>query len=1185
MAVTAATRNSIIQLVVTAYNAAPGTALLTELVEAVDGGASLADIATTLTTSATFKAIYPTFQTATEFATEFLGNLVPEASADALAEGISVVESVLNGGGTRADVVLQAAAYLAAVSESDASFGSSAALFNNKVEVATYHTVTLELDSESIATLQSTLATVTSSDDSVTAAKAAADATANPPATGQTFTLTTGLDTVTGGAGDDTINALTTTMTIGDNINGGEGVDTIGLTSVLSGNASASGFTISNVESLSINLIDGDATAADTLTLNMINASVDGVSITGTSATTLSDTVSLTNLALGTDISLTGVADAAVTVGFASATGSSDSMNLNLSGVTSTAAGDTVITAAGIETVNIDVATASVIGNLVTANAATYNITGAGNLTFKSTLGTSVKTLSAASATGKLVVTTGNTADAGGAVDAADLTVNTGSGNDTVNVSASDDTDELAVNTGAGDDSLTIGDSFNNSSATTVGDVFAGGDGTDTITVDADIVDTTAGDSADTNDAAWTGAAAASTFSGMSGFEILALDDLDNSSAADTVTVAAISADINTVHVLDATAESLTVNFAAGSSTVGIKGAISATDTLTVTAAGTGTSDSLTIANAKTAGDIGSATSVIATTGFETVTLNTGSYSTAAAQNVNTLSVGATGVLNITGSNGLTTAGAITAKTINAADAGAITMGAATTATTVSTGSKADTIVTGNSATTVNAGAGDDSITGGTGADTLNGDAGDDTITGSGGNDTLAGGDGDDTITGGAGNDTITGGEGDDTITTAAGNDNVDGGAGDDTITVAGNLAYEDTIAGGEGTDTLVISATVTSIAQTANVSGIEVINTSASQDLSYFAGTGYTTVQLGAVTAGITKAAAGTDLLLTGVLSGASSLALATATGTSDSLTITSKSATGLTQTSALTVAGFETLNLVGSDTTVASTDVNTVILTAANATTINVTGNQGVTLAGSTAALVTTFDASGVTAGTVTYTTLNTTIGTDITIKGGAGDDTLTGDNDTNDTIHGGAGDDTISAGNGTNVLVGDAGDDSLTGGTGTDTIDGGAGADTLVYSGGSDTATGGAGSDTFDVNSLGTTSAHLNITDIADTDVIDIAGIVNGVVTLTAAQLDAREISLGSSATLAQYIGAAAAGDGSGTSILSWFDFGTDTYLVVDNTAGAAFAATDGIIKLTGVVDLSDSAVAAGVLTLDI
>jgi S-layer protein len=183
----------------------------------------------------------------------------------------------------------------------------------------------------------------------------------------------------------------------------------------------------------------------------------------------------------------------------------------------------------------------------------------------------------------------------------------------------------------------------------------------------------------------------------------------------------------------------------------------------------------------------------------------------------------------------------------------------------------------------------------------------------------------------------------------------------------------------------------------------------------------------------------------------------------------------------------------------------VNTVILTAANATTINVSGNQGISLGVSTAAKVTTFDASAVTAGAVTYTTLNTTIGTDITIKGGAGADILAGHNNTNDTIHGGAGNDVITAGNGTNVLAGDAGDDRLTGGTGSDTMDGGAGADRLAYSGGSDTATGGAGADTFNVDALGTTTAHLNITDIADGDIIDLTDVA-GVLTLTAAQVAA-------------------------------------------------------------------------------
>jgi S-layer protein len=1151
--------------------------LNTLIAKSVDG-ATLQDLADYIATTDAFTAEYPATQTAREFASEMFGKLITGGtlSAELTTAVVDILEGLLIAGTTKAEGFVAVIDFLSNSANVDhPDLGDIAQAFQNRADAAEYFSITKELGDSTDAELAAAIASVTSAAATLTAANAAADATVAAAAVvpGQTLTLTTGLDNVTGGAGDDTIAALTSTMTIGDTINGGEGSDTIALTSVLSAADSASGFTVSNVENLSVNLIDG-AAGAHVLTLNMINAAVDAVSVTGSSTTTAADTVSLTNLALGTDLALTGAADLAVTAAYAGATGAADSMNLSLSGVTSTAAGDTVITAAGIETVNIDVASTSVIGNLVTANATTYNITGAGNLSSRSDIAASVRTIDGSAATGKLVLDTGVTTEKANpaAVDVVDLTITTGSGNDTVDVSNATAGTELAINLGAGDDSLTIADAITNAGTTTAGDVYAGGDGTDTLVADVDIVDAAAG---------WTGAAAASTISGISGFEILALDDLDGAAGADVVNVAAVSADITTVHMLDATANSLTLNFAAGTSTVGIKGAVSAGDTLTVTAAGTGTTDSLTIANARTAGNIGSATSAIATTGFETVTLNTGSYATAAAQNVNTLSVGATGTLTITGSNGLTTAGAITAKTIDASASGAVIMGAATTATTVTTGAKADTILTGNTATTVNGGDGVDTITGGTGADTLNGDGGNDIIVGGGGADTLNGGAGNDTITGGAANDTITGGDGNDTITTAAGDDNVDGGAGDDTITVAGNLAFEDTIAGGEGTDTLVISATVTSVAQTANVTGIEVINTSADQNLTLFAGTGYTTVQLGAVTAAITNAAADTGLLLTGVLAGASSFALKTATGTSDALTITSKSAAGLTQTSALTTAGFETINIVGSDTTVASADVNTVILTAANATTINVTGNQGISLGTSTAAKVTTFDASAVTAGAVTYTTLNTTIGTDITIKGGAGADTLAGHGDTNDTIHGGAGNDVITAGNGTNVLAGDAGDDSLTGGTGSDTMDGGAGADTLVYSGGSDTATGGAGVDTFDVNALGTTTAHLNITDLAVGDKIDLAGVAAAAIANGAV---GAAVTLGASATLAQYLNAAAAGNGGAAAIDTWFQFGGDTYLVVDNGAGATFAAaTDAIIRITGLVDLEDSTAASSIITI--
>ena len=85
---------------------------------------------------------------------------------------------------------------------------------------------------------------------------------------------------------------------------------------------------------------------------------------------------------------------------------------------------------------------------------------------------------------------------------------------------------------------------------------------------------------------------------------------------------------------------------------------------------------------------------------------------------------------------------------------------------------------------------------------------------------------------------------------------------------------------------------------------------------------------------------------------------------------------------------------------------------------------------------------------------------------ITGGAGDDTLTG-NDKSNVIKGGAGDDTIAGGtDGYDALYGDMGDDGidnslnvgigsvLSGGTGTNTMTGGAGNNTLDNSqGGAD------------------------------------------------------------------------------------------------------------------------------------
>ena len=91
---------------------------------------------------------------------------------------------------------------------------------------------------------------------------------------------------------------------------------------------------------------------------------------------------------------------------------------------------------------------------------------------------------------------------------------------------------------------------------------------------------------------------------------------------------------------------------------------------------------------------------------------------------------------------------------------------------------------------------------------------------------------------------------------------------------------------------------------------------------------------------------------------------------------------------------------------------------------------------------------------------------------LKGGAGDDRLTG-SVANDTLVGGAGDDVLIGAGGNNVLqvesganhlIGGEGDDTLIGGSGNDTLEGGWGDDLILAGHGQNVLMGGAGDDTL-------------------------------------------------------------------------------------------------------------------------
>ena len=399
-------------------------------------------------------------------------------------------------------------------------------------------------------------------------------------------------------------------------------------------------------------------------------------------------------------------------------------------------------------------------------------------------------------------------------------------------------------------------------------------------------------------------------------------------------------------------------------------------------------------------------------------------------------------------------------------------------------------------------------IDGGSGNDTITGSAAADTIVGGAGNDTLRGGDGGDTYqvgtgqsfdniqdTGASGTDTIAataanvaiglqsgfgpasgieqissggfagvsiqGGTGNDTLdfsaTTLTGITKIDGGAGNDTITdsVAADTivggAGNDTLRGGDGGDTYQVgvghgfdniqdtgaSGTDAVTATAANVviglqsgfgpaSGIEEISANGFAGVSIAAGTGNDTLDFSTTTlTGITKidGGAGNDTI-TGsaaadtIVGGAGNDTLR---GGDDGDTYEIGVGHGFDR--------FQDTGTTGTDTVVATANnaaigLQTGFGPASGIEAISANGFSGVTIQAGTGNDTLDFSATTLTGITK--------------IDGGTGNDIITGS----------AGADTIVGGTGNDTLSGGAGDDTIAGGTGSDNLTGGAGIDTVSY-----------------------------------------------------------------------------------------------------------------------------------------
>ena len=162
MAITTQERTNILKLTVGLFNAAPGANYLSEFTSVFEAnGHNLAALAGTLGTTGAFQSLYPNFQTASEFATKFLTTLGLQGNTEA----VDFVTAKFNAGVPKAQIIFDALVALDA--STSAEFAAAKAILANKAKVAEHYSVTQGQSSDSLASLQGVVASITADSQTV----------------------------------------------------------------------------------------------------------------------------------------------------------------------------------------------------------------------------------------------------------------------------------------------------------------------------------------------------------------------------------------------------------------------------------------------------------------------------------------------------------------------------------------------------------------------------------------------------------------------------------------------------------------------------------------------------------------------------------------------------------------------------------------------------------------------------------------------------------------------------------------------------------------------------------------------------------------------------------------------------------------------------------------------------------
>lgn len=381
-----------------------------------------------------------------------------------------------------------------------------------------------------------------------------------------------------------------------------------------------------------------------------------------------------------------------------------------------------------------------------------------------------------------------------------------------------------------------------------------------------------------------------------------------------------------------------------------------------------------------------------------------------------------------------------------------------------------------------------------------------------------------------ADNAAFTGGAGDDTLTVNGSKVAHTLGAGDDTVVVKDtaftDLAKGFSVDGGEGTDTLQMSATLADGFKTADVATnfeiLQLIGGSGTVDLDNFGDIDH--VAVGALDgAPLTLNNMGNGGLLEYVAAPNQNVTVSVKgadTGKTDVLNVTIADDEEVTA-GTLTVANVETINITADDTDLGEDGPveHTMTLTADAATAVNISGDAELSLTLTGSNKITKIDASSNTGG--------------LTVN-------------------------LVNINNAANAFV------TLTGSSADDTITMGIG----------NVITGGEGKDAFTATQATGVNATVSYSTIMDFEVGD-------TLTIGSRASGVKKVVVTEEMTFDQAVNTALAAV---STEVAWFEYQGNTYVVADNDgSGDTFGANDYIVKLNGIVDLSDAVVDSGVLTL--